>query len=220
MVGASLCSVAGMLPDLDSKSGIPLREMLSFVSVIIPMLMLDRFRSLGLTPEYMVFVAGVMYVTIRFGIGGIFKRYTKHRGMWHSIPAAMIAGLATFFICLSPELGIRLFKAWAVVIGFLTHLLLDEIYSVDLMGERIRVKKSFGTALKWYSPSSTWANVSTYGKLMLMIFLVFSDHAVMEYFGHEPPDVPYTARDWLMHSLDLHNAESDPDHFHTPGEFR
>ena len=40
LVAAALCSVAGMLPDLDSNSGIPQREMLSFVSVVIPMLSL------------------------------------------------------------------------------------------------------------------------------------------------------------------------------------
>ena len=61
-VAAGLCSVAGMLPDLDSDSGIPLREMLSFVSVIVPLLMLNRFEQLGMSAEQMVFVAGVLYV--------------------------------------------------------------------------------------------------------------------------------------------------------------
>lgn len=89
MIAGSLCSVAGMLPDLDSNSGKPQREMLSFVSVIIPMMMLPRFEAIGMTTEHMIFVAGVMYVLIRFGIGGLFRRFTKHRGMWHSIPAAI-----------------------------------------------------------------------------------------------------------------------------------
>ena len=111
LVAGALCSVAGMFPDLDSDSGIPQREMLSFISVVVPMLMLDRFRQLGMTPEMMVFIAGVMYVGIRFGIGAIFRRFTKHRGMWHSLPAALIAGLATFLVCLSPELGVRLYKS-------------------------------------------------------------------------------------------------------------
>ena len=66
MIGASMCSVAGMLPDLDSNSGIPQREMLSFVSVVVPMLMLQRFQAMHMTPEQMVFAAGVLYVLIRF----------------------------------------------------------------------------------------------------------------------------------------------------------
>ena len=83
LVAAALCSVAGMLPDLDSNSGIPQREMLSFVSVIVPMLMIHRFEQLDLDAEQMVFVAGVMYVGIRFGIGNLFKKFTKHLSLIH-----------------------------------------------------------------------------------------------------------------------------------------
>ena len=87
-VAAGLCSVAGMLPDLDHKLGIPLREMLCFVAIVVPMLMIRRFEEMGFTPEEMVFVSGVLYVLIRFVGGELFKRFTVHRGMWHSIPAA------------------------------------------------------------------------------------------------------------------------------------
>ena len=197
LIATGLCSVSGMLPELDSNSGIPQREMLSFVSVIIPMLMLDRFRALGLQPEHMVFIAGVMYVVIRFGIGSLFRRYTKHRGMWHSVPAAVIAGLLTFLVCLSGDFQIRLFKSWAVVIGFVSHLLLDEIYAVDWQGRSIRVKKSFGTALKFFS-SSRWANFVTYGKLLLLVALIASDDYMMGCIScEETLDAPKTASDWL-----------------------
>lgn len=207
LIAGSLCSVAGMLPDLDSNSGIPQREMLSFVSVVVPMLMLDRFQQLGLTPEHMVFVAGVMYVIIRFGIGSLFRRYTKHRGMWHSIPAAMIAGLATFMVCLSTDFEIRLFKSWAVVLGFISHLLLDEIYAVDWQGRSIRVKKSFGTALKFFS-SSPWANIVTYGKLILLLVLIFSDDYVMDCVCEQHIESPETTSDWL------HNFFNHDDNYH------
>ena len=45
-----------------------------------------------------------------------------------------------------------------VGIGYLTHLVLDEVYSVDLLNSR--VKRSFGTALKPFSladPGSSFA---------------------------------------------------------------
>lgn len=213
-IAGGLCSVAGMLPDLDSASGRPQREMLSFMSVIIPVLMIRRFENLNLTPEHMVFVASVMYVFIRFVIGGLFKRYAKHRGMWHSIPAAAIAGLATFLVVLSPDLGIRFFKAWAVVLGFVTHLVLDEIYAVDWQGKSIRIKKSFGTALKLFS-KSTWANISTYGKLAILLFLVAGDSTLMEYLGSEPIESPFAVRDWIMHQAGYHAAEANPEVFHS-----
>ncbi len=196
MVAGTLCSVAGMLPDLDSASGIPQREMLCFMSVLAPMLMMRRMRMLGVDPETMVFIAILTYIFIRFVVGRAFKRYAKHRGMWHSLPAAMIAGLTTFLVCLSPELEIRLYKAWAVVIGFISHLILDEIYSVDLSGNSIRIKKSFGTAMKWFSPS-LWANISTYGKLAILIVLALGDTSLMHYLGREPINVPSRAAEWF-----------------------
>ena len=95
-LAAGLCGLSGMLPDLDSDSGIPVRETLGFVAAMVPMLMIERWQSLGLSHESMA-VAGILtYLMIRFGIGGLFKRYTVHRGMWHSIPAAASAGLLAF----------------------------------------------------------------------------------------------------------------------------
>ncbi len=207
-IAGALCSVAGMLPDLDSNSGIPQREMLSFVSVVVPMMMFDRFKAMGLTAEHMVFVAALLYVFIRFGVGWIFRRYTKHRGMWHSIPAAMIAGLVTFLVSLSGDFEIRLFKSWAVVLGFVSHLMLDEIYAVDWQGRGIRVKKSFGTALKFFSKSK-WANFVTYGKLVLLIVLIFSDDYMMDCICHDQVEIPQTATDWFQ-NLFSHEHDHEP----------
>jgi membrane-bound metal-dependent hydrolase YbcI (DUF457 family) len=207
LVAGSLCSVAGMLPDLDSNSGIPQREMLSFVSVVVPILMLPRFQTLGLSPEQMVFIAGVMYVLIRFGIGGLFRKFTKHRGMWHSIPAAIVAGMATFLVCLSTDFEIRLFKSWAVVIGFVSHLILDEIYAVDWQGRSIRIKKSFGTALKFVS-SSFWPNLTTYGVLIFLSVSIFSDDFVMDCVCEKKVTVPETASDWL-HNVFVHDHDHE-----------
>ena len=203
LVAGSLCSVAGMLPDLDSDSGIPQREMLSFVSVIVPMLMLPRLDALELSNEEKVFVAGVLYVVIRFVIGGLFRKYTKHRGMWHSIPAALIAGLVTFMVCLSPGFEIRLFKAWAVVLGFVSHLFLDEVYAVNWEGKLPKAKKSFGTALKFYG-NSRFANVMTYGKLAVLLFLVVGDDYAMDCLCD--PQITASPGDWFR-SLFTHAHE-------------
>lgn len=186
VIAAGCCSVAGMLPDLDSDSGIPVRETLCFLSAVIPALMIPRFEALHMAPEHIVFTSIVIYITFRFGVGRLFKRYTVHRGMWHSIPAAAIAGLATYLISFSPEFGIRIFKAWGVVMGFLTHLLLDEMYSVDLKGRKLpRLKKSFGTALKFFSKSA-WGNISTYGKLAILMVIAMGDSNIMAFFDAQP----------------------------------
>jgi membrane-bound metal-dependent hydrolase YbcI (DUF457 family) len=179
IVAGTLCSVAGMFPDLDSDSGVPLRETLSFVSVLIPMLMLRRFYNFGWTPETMVFVSVLLYLGVRFGVGSLFRRFTKHRGMRHSIPAAIIAGMLTYLLALSPEFEIRAFKAWAVVLGFLSHLFLDEVYSIDLYGRRL--KSSSGTAMKFFG-SEAGPNFLSYAALIGLSYLVLVDRGVVEEF--------------------------------------
>jgi membrane-bound metal-dependent hydrolase YbcI (DUF457 family) len=176
-VSAGLCAVAGMLPDLDHKLGVPLREMLCFVSLMVPMLMLRRFEEMGLSPEQMVFVSGVLYVLIRFVGGELFRKFTVHRGMWHSIPAAVLAGMVTYLICLSPENEIRLMKSWAVVLGFMLHLLLDELYSVDLMNRRI--KKSSGTAMKFVGKKAG-PNLLVYANIIIIAGFIASDGMLMD----------------------------------------
>ncbi len=191
IVAGGLCSISGMLPDLDSDSGVPVRETISVFAAAIPMLMLNRFKHLGLNEEMMACVAIVLYCILRFGVAEIFKRYTVHRGMWHSIPACAIAGLLTFLVVSGENFDIRIFKTMAVVLGFLSHLVLDEIWSVKVGVTGVSVKRSFGTALKFFS-KSLWANVSTYGKLVVVALLAMSDPALMERYDlgdHQAPQM-------------------------------
>jgi glutamine amidotransferase PdxT len=67
--------------------------------------------------------------------------------------------------------GNDLISSWSIAImllfGFITHLVLDEICSVNLMN--IRVKKSFGSAVKFFDKSNT----SGYLILYLLLSLLF-----------------------------------------------
>ena len=202
MLAGGLCSVSGMLPDLDSDSGIPLRESIAFGAAIVPMMLIDRLQHMGLSNEAIVLAGGLIYLIVRFGVAEIFKRYTVHRGMWHSLPAAAICGLLTFLIASGPDLEVRLFKSAAVVLGFMIHLILDEIWSVEMKGGRIRLKKSSGTAIKFWSTRSMWANVSTYGKLAILVMLVVGDDMLMDQFGYKEPYIPMAAKKLFDHSLE------------------
>ena len=197
MLAGGLCSVAGMLPDLDSDSGVPLRESIAFGAAIVPMMLIDRLQHLGLSNEAIVLAGGLIYLIVRFGVADIFKRYTVHRGMWHSIPAAAICGLLTFLIASGPDLEVRLYKSAAVVLGFMVHLALDELWSFEMKRGRLRIKKSFGTAIKFWSSRSLWANVSTYGKLIILLALVVGDDMLMAHFGYEEPYIPMAARQFF-----------------------
>ncbi len=177
LLAGGLCAVSGMLPDLDSENGVPLRETSMFVAAIAPMLMIDRFRDLGFSHEAMAVAAMLVYLSIRFVAVEFFNRFTVHRGMWHSIPAAASAGLIAYLLMPSPAESIRVYKASAVVLGFMVHLTMDEIWSIDV-ARGFRLKKSFGTALKFFGPSMT-ANATVYAMLGVLMYFAMGDHAVV-----------------------------------------
>jgi hypothetical protein len=83
----------------------------------------------------------------------IFYRITVHRGMFHSLPAALIAAEIVFLAHDHPGLTDKLVLSGGVFVGFLSHLVLDEIYSVDISGVVPKLKASAGSALKLASKS-------------------------------------------------------------------
>lgn len=192
VLAGGLCSLSGMLPDLDSDSGVPVRETMAFTAAVVPMLMLDRFHQLRMSNESIVLAGGVVYFAIRFGVGWILKRFTVHRGMWHSLPAVAIAGLLAFLICACDDVPLRLFNTGAVMLGYASHLVLDELYSIQWRRGRLRIKKSFGSALKLWS-KSPWATISTYAKLAMLAALATGDPVLMQRWGPPRHHVPRTA---------------------------
>jgi membrane-bound metal-dependent hydrolase YbcI (DUF457 family) len=188
IVAAGLCSLSGMLPDLDSESGIPVRETMRFAAAICPILMLDRFQHMGLTTEEIVIASTAIYFTVRYGVAWFFRHYTVHRGMWHSLPAACMATLIGYLVSSGANETIHIYKAGGVFVGFMSHLILDEFYSVEMRRGRLRIKRSMGTALKLWS-RNTWANVSTYAKLIILLALAFGDahyfHAYFDKYEHK-----------------------------------
>lgn len=191
LLAGGLCTIAGMLPDVDSDNAIIFREVLTFAAAVTPMLLLDHFRELGWDQESIVVASGLVYVVIRFGLGEVIRRTTVHRGMWHSIPAAAIASLVIFMLCACPELNLRLFKTSAVALGYLWHLVLDEMYAVETGMLTIRKKKSFGTAFKFFGKNAV-GNFLVYGLLATIVgsIVMFPPSERIahghEHHGHKP----------------------------------
>jgi hypothetical protein len=174
VLAGTLCGLSGMLPDLDSDSGVPLRESITFAAAALPMLFIDRFQQLGWSHETMALVGAGIYASVRFGLASLIKKITVHRGMFHSIPAALIAGEIFYLIASANEPAIRLYKAGAVVAGFMSHLILDEIWSISFQGGVPRFKSSFGTALKFWG-DSLFSNLATYTQLGLLTYVSMQD---------------------------------------------
>ena len=187
LVAGGLCGISGMLPDLDSDSGIPIRESMGFAAGIVPMLLVDRFQSLNMPYDRLVLITAALYFLIRFAGASLLGRFTVHRGMFHSIPAALtFAGLA-FLICgPASDVPVRYLKAGAVFFGVMSHLVLDELYSIEWKGGKWRIKRSFGTAVKLWGKNN-WANFSAYSKLIVVGIMIAGEPSVMNYLEARYP---------------------------------
>ena len=98
-----------------------------------------------------------------------------------------IAVAATLAVCLFASIGAmavrqaaKLALAAAVSLGFLSHLVLDEIWSIDLA--RLRLKSSFGTAVKLWG-DCWWANLATYANVIVLALLITADFPPMREEG-------------------------------------
>jgi membrane-bound metal-dependent hydrolase YbcI (DUF457 family) len=183
ILSGGLASVSGMLPDVDSDSGVPLRESLAFAAAVVSMMAVHRFQQMGFSPEMIVLAGVAAYLVIRFGVGECLRRYTVHRGMFHSLPAALIAAEVAFLLS-SGDLPIRYYKAGGVMLGYLSHLLLDELFAFKMSRGRLRMKQSFGTALKLFG-HGWWPNISVYAKLAVLTWLVLYEPGWMARFRQQ-----------------------------------
>ena len=173
-LAAGVTAVGGMLPDLDSDSGVPVRELSGLAAAVIPLLLVPRLMAVGMTQEGVLATLGFLYLLIRYGLAFVLRRVSVHRGMFHSIPAMLIFGLLVY-LEYHGEMRTRLLLAAGVMIGFLSHLVLDEIYAVDFNGVRLKLNQFAGSALKFVSPS--WIGTCVcYGILSGLGFLAYLDY--------------------------------------------
>jgi hypothetical protein len=178
-LGAGLTALGGLMPDLDSDSGVPVRELFGLAAAVVPLFLLRRLVRAGFEGEQILVIMAGVYLFIRYVLSAIFKHYTVHRGMFHSVPAMLIAGLAIFLIYQGhrepgPSPLVRFYLAGGTMLGFLSHLVLDELYSVDFMGARVRLNKYAGSAFKFFS--SSWsATLATYALLSGLTYLAWLD---------------------------------------------
>ncbi len=179
ILAAYLTSVSGMLPDLDSNSGKPLREMSNLTAAIVPMVMMERLKEWGGDFDTSLLLAILVYTGIRFAGSWMVGKLSVHRGMFHSIPALLIAGLAVFLGWKSDDTSVRILMAASVGIGFLSHLILDEIYAVQWNGLAPELNQFAGSATKFFGKSAV-ANIFTWTLLGGLTWLSLGRVGIVE----------------------------------------
>ena len=167
IVAALLTTLGGLLPDLDHPTGVELKGFTGILGVLAALAVWEDLGGADPPMPFEVHLLAVVltFVSVRHGLRRVLSRLMVHRGISHSLPTCAVWGALIYLYYPSPYHILRLTMAAAVMIGFFSHLLLDEMFSVDLTGRR--VNRAFGTALKCWAPSP-WATLVMY---MLLSYL-------------------------------------------------
>lgn len=143
-------TVGGLLPDIDSDHSSPIKLLFTALGLIAAgLMMFSRAETSSILELWAIGTAS--YLAVRYVAWNLFGKMTVHRGVFHSLLAALFfwfvaAAMAHYWF------GLTALMSWSVgfflFFGYMVHLSLDELFSVDLVNTRL--KRSFGTALKLY----------------------------------------------------------------------
>ena len=151
LVAVTLAGVVGsVLPDIDLKDSRPSRALFAGLAVVLSFCVLFSLASKYYIAEMWIAWLGTL-AGIRYGLPKLFHNFSYHRGIWHSILAGVLFWFVTaalFHYVLGFHEGVAWLAGGFTFVGYMTHLILDEMYSVDVFDTRI--KASFGTAMKIY----------------------------------------------------------------------
>jgi hypothetical protein len=153
-----LGTLGGLLPDIDANNSRPVKLLFNVLALMGVAAALYAFKNIY-QPHQLLAIAASTYLFIRYGIFALFNTLTVHRGVFHSVLAVLFFSL--LMTCISYHfLHWNVLHAWLngifIALGFIVHLLLDELFSTDL--SNLRIKNSFGTALKLFSYNNMTAS--------------------------------------------------------------
>ena len=186
-VAALLTTLSGLLPDLDSDTGVELKGFTGILGVLVAVAVWQEMEGVEPPPafEFQLWAVVGAYVLVRHGLRRALSRMARHRGISHSIPTCLVWGAATYLYYPSDRHLLRMMMAAAVMLGFFSHLLLDEICSVDLRG----VARQQGVRLG--------------DEALDLVPVVDPGHV-------RPAQLPVLARDPAMARRPLHARHADP----------
>ncbi|MFK5977032.1 MAG: metal-dependent hydrolase [Sulfurovum sp.] len=168
MLVLGLGVIGGMLPDLDANNSTPTGIMFRLSSIFLPLLILLSIHQ-TLPILYIILIWGVASFALNYILFEIFLKLTTHRGIFHTIPMGVLFGEVTILISQNLAGMSATFSSIAgffVFFGFLSHLILDEIYSIDF--KAMKLKSSLGTAFKFYDTNN---GIGTFFLYILVIYI-------------------------------------------------
>jgi hypothetical protein len=165
-------SVGGLLPDIDSDSSKPLQIIFKIISIFSPLLVLLSLAK-GLPMIQMVGVWLLFTLLLHMILFRFFISLTRHRGIFHSLPMGVLFGemlSGYFYFWMGSSLTYSTIAGLFLFFGYVIHLLLDEIVSLNSSG--LRVKRSLGSALKLFDIAN-WR-----GSILLYLLVAFGFYVI------------------------------------------
>ena len=170
VVAVFLLGIAGgLLPDLDSDTSVPVRMVFNILAGVMGFfVMFTQKQGHSVLELFLIWL--MVFFLIKYLVFAVFTRITVHRGMMHSIPAAVLFGLITTMLTAGwrdhpPH--IAWLEGCFVTGGMLLHLTLDELHSMNFFGSAAR--KSLGTALKLVNFTDLKTTFVIYFLLLLLL---------------------------------------------------
>jgi membrane-bound metal-dependent hydrolase YbcI (DUF457 family) len=159
-----LAICAGLAPDMDAEASIPTRQFFNTIAILLGLLLLCTYFKRYLHNLPMVFLMFfAVYFLITMICYDLFTRFTSHRGIFHSIPAALVAGEVSMVLFHFGSQKSQLALGLTATVGYLMHLIADDFHSKLFPHSRksFHKKHHVKTTLKWHS-HSTLATLACY----------------------------------------------------------
>jgi hypothetical protein len=166
-----LGSLGGIMPDIDSPHSTSIGWVFTILGMIAAFITIfSCLASLGVLLS--LFIGFIIFKLVQINIKAIVSNHCKHRGVIHSIPVGITIGLLVSIVTniLTQQATFAWVSGFFISFGYFIHLTLDEIYSVDLKGARL--KKSFGTALSLFSRKNMIGYLIVYAALVMCFYFV------------------------------------------------
>jgi hypothetical protein len=178
-----LSIIGSLLPDIDIPTSKPAKYM--FVTISSTIVYFVGTYLYSIYQVYIIFfICFILFFILEFLLPKILKKITFHRGIVHSVPMLVFL---VFFICIFLYRYMMLDEvlSWIFAIsvgyGYFIHLALDEIYSVNIFGRKM--KKSFGSAMKLYDKKEKIYSLILYISIIIEYFYLPSFVSIKDIFN-------------------------------------
>ncbi len=162
-------ALGAILPDIDLENSRASQGMFSGLGIFLAFAILFNVSWKYSVAEMWIIWVGT-FLVVRFAGHSVFHKYARHRGVFHSLLAGLFFAFTTsavYYHLFGADATLSWLAGLFLFVGVLSHLLLDELFSVDFHGNR--VKRSFGTALKLYDGRAPTASLTMAGAAALAL---------------------------------------------------